>query len=99
MRLESRWKNCWPITKPHAQMESMVCSQSRRAGCPCDIYNSGTVRGLLQTHLGGGIAPFSAALGEEVTAYDAIPVGSSQEMFAVHTPGGSESAEVLIESR
>ncbi len=51
---------------------------------PCDIYNSGTVRGLLKHIFAVELRHSQRLRGEEVTAYDAIPVGSLDDLFAVH---------------
>ncbi|MGC1870415.1 MAG: DinB family protein [Acidobacteriaceae bacterium] len=51
---------------------------------PCSIYNSGTVRGLLKHIFAVELRHSQRLLGEEVTSYDAIPVGSLDELMAVH---------------
>ncbi|HUV97486.1 MAG TPA: hypothetical protein VMV98_08465, partial [Acidobacteriaceae bacterium] len=51
---------------------------------PCAIYNSGTVRGLLKHIFAVELRHSQRLLGEEVTSYDAIPVGSLDELMAVH---------------
>ncbi len=51
---------------------------------PCAIYNSDTVRGLLKHIFAVELRHSQRLLGEEVTAYDAIPVGSLDELMAVH---------------
>jgi uncharacterized damage-inducible protein DinB len=51
---------------------------------PCVIYNSGTVRGLLKHIFAVELRHSQRLLGEEVTAYDAIPVGSLDDLTAVH---------------
>jgi uncharacterized damage-inducible protein DinB len=51
---------------------------------PCSIYNSGTVRGLLKHIFAVELRHSQRLLGENVTAYDAIPVGSLDDLMAVH---------------
>ncbi len=51
---------------------------------PCAIYNSGTVRGLLKHIFAVELRHSQRLLGEEVTSYDAIPVGSLDELMVVH---------------
>ena len=51
---------------------------------PCSIYNSGTVRGLLKHIFAVGLRHSQRLLGEEVRSYDAIPVGSLDDLMAVH---------------
>ena len=51
---------------------------------PCAIYNSGTVRGLLKHIFAVELRHSQRLLGEEVTSYDAIPVGSLDQLMAVH---------------
>jgi len=51
---------------------------------PCSIYNSSTVRGLLKHIFAVELRHSQRLLGEEVTSYDAIPVGSSDDLMAVH---------------
>jgi len=51
---------------------------------PCDIYNSGTVRGMLKHIFAVELRHSQRLLGQEVVAYDAIPVGSLEDLVAVH---------------
>jgi uncharacterized damage-inducible protein DinB len=51
---------------------------------PCTIYNSGTVRGLLKHIFAVELRHSQRLLGEEVTSYDAIPVGSLDDLIALH---------------
>ncbi|HZC43290.1 MAG TPA: DinB family protein [Acidobacteriaceae bacterium] len=51
---------------------------------PCSIYNSGTVRGLLKHIFAVELRHSQRLNGEEVTSYEAIPVGSLDELMAVH---------------
>jgi uncharacterized damage-inducible protein DinB len=51
---------------------------------PCDIYNSGNARGLLKHIFAVELRHSQRLLGEEVTAYDAIPAGSLDGLLAVH---------------
>lgn len=50
----------------------------------CSIYNSGTVRGLLKHIFAVELRHSQRLLGQEVTSYDAIPVGSLDELVATH---------------
>ncbi len=51
---------------------------------PCDIYNSGTVRGLLKHIFAVELRHSQRLCDEEVVAYDAIPAGSVADLFGVH---------------
>lgn len=51
---------------------------------PCDIYNSGTVRGLLKHIFAVELRHSQRLLGLDVVAYEAIPVGSLDDLSAVH---------------
>ena len=51
---------------------------------PCAIYDSSTVRGLLKHIFAVELRHSQRLLGEEVTSYEAIPVGSLDELMAVH---------------
>jgi uncharacterized damage-inducible protein DinB len=51
---------------------------------PCDIYNSGTVRGLLKHIFAVELRHSQRLRSQEVTAYDQISVGSLDDLFAVH---------------
>lgn len=51
----------------------------------CAIYNSGTVRGLLKHIFAVELRHSQRLGGEEVTAYEAIPVGSLDDLVAVHS--------------
>jgi uncharacterized damage-inducible protein DinB len=51
---------------------------------PCSIYNSGTVRGLLKHIFAVELRHSQRLLGEEVTSYDAIAVGSLDDLMTVH---------------
>jgi uncharacterized damage-inducible protein DinB len=52
---------------------------------PCSIYNSGAVRGLLKHIFAVELRHSQRLLGEEVTSYDAIPVGSLDDLMTVHS--------------
>ena len=52
---------------------------------PCAIYNSGTVRGLLKHIFAVELRHSQRLNGEEVVAYDAIPAGSLDDLFAIHS--------------
>lgn len=51
---------------------------------PCDIYNSGTVRGLLKHIFAVELRHSQRLLGEQVIAYDAISAGSLDHLLQVH---------------
>lgn len=51
---------------------------------PCEIYNSNTVRGLLKHIFAVELRHSQRLTGSEVVAYDAIPVGSLEELARVH---------------
>ena len=51
----------------------------------CAIYNSGSVLGLLKHIFAVELRHSQRLNGEEVTAYDAIPVGSLDDLIAVHS--------------
>jgi len=51
---------------------------------PCDVYGVGTVRGLLR-HIVAVELRYSERLsGEPVTPYEQVPVGSAEDLFALH---------------
>jgi uncharacterized damage-inducible protein DinB len=52
---------------------------------PCSIYDSGTVRGLLKHIFAVELRHSQRLRGQEVTAYDAIPVGSLDDLDAIHS--------------
>ena len=52
---------------------------------PCDIYDSGSVRGLLRHIFAVELRHSQRLLGQEVTAYEAIPMESLAALFATHT--------------
>jgi len=51
---------------------------------PCAIYDSGTVRVLLKHIFAVELRHSQRLLGEEVSSYEAIPVGSLDDLMAVH---------------
>ena len=52
---------------------------------PCDIYNSGTVRGMLKHIFAVELRHSQRLNNEEVIAYDAIPAGSLADVMAIHS--------------
>lgn len=62
---------------------------------PCDIYNSGTVRGLLKHIFAVELRHSQRLRGEEVVAYDAIPAGSLEDLFRVHGQAGENLRKFL----
>lgn len=65
---------------------------------PCDIYNSGTVRGLLKHIWAVELRHSQRLRGEEVIAYDAIPVGSLDDLSAVHAKAMQNLKDFLAEA-
>ena len=65
---------------------------------PCDIYNSGSVRGLLKHIWAVELRHSQRLLGEEVIAYDAIPVGSLDDLSAVHAQAVRNLKKFLSEA-
>ncbi len=51
---------------------------------PCDIYNSGTVRGMLKHIFAVELRHSQRLRGQEVIAYDSIPTGSLEDLFRLH---------------
>jgi len=51
---------------------------------PCDVYGAETVRGLLRHVFAVEIRYAQRLGGEPVTPYEEIPVGSIEEIFAIH---------------
>lgn len=52
---------------------------------PCDIYNSGTVRGFLKHIFGVELRHSQRLNNEEVIAYEALPAYSMDELSSVHS--------------
>ncbi len=52
---------------------------------PCDIYNSGTVRGVLRHIFAVELRHSQRLRGEEVVAYQAIHAGSLNDLFSLHS--------------
>ncbi len=65
---------------------------------PCDIYNSGTVRGLLKHIWAVELRHSQRLRGEEVIAYDAIPVGSLDDLVVVHAKAMQNLKDFLAEA-
>jgi len=65
---------------------------------PCDIYNSGTVRGLLKHIFAVELRHSQRLSGQEVVAYDAIPVGSLDDLSAVHKQAAQNLKKFLSET-
>ena len=65
---------------------------------PCDIYNSGTVRGLLKHIFAVELRHSQRLVGQEVVAYDAIPVGSLEDLSAVHAQAAQNLRQFLSEA-
>ncbi len=65
---------------------------------PCDIYNSGSVRGFLRHIFAVELRHSQRLLGREVTAYEAMPLGSLNDLFAIHTQAIGNLGEFLARS-
>lgn len=52
---------------------------------PCDIYNSGSVRGLLKHIFAVELRHSQRLTAEQVVAYESIPTGSLDDLMAVHS--------------
>lgn len=65
---------------------------------PCGIYNSGHVRGLLKHIFAVELRHSQRLLAQEVVSYDAIPVGSLDELFAVHDRAVANLRQFLANS-
>ena len=66
------------------QWQTWFATKPAALDVPCAIYNSGTVRGLLKHIFAVELRHSQRLLGQEVTSYDAIPVGSLDDLTAVH---------------
>ncbi|HET9088028.1 MAG TPA: DinB family protein [Acidobacteriaceae bacterium] len=95
------------ITLEELMMENLVATQKwltwfasspAALDVPCDIYNSGTVRGLLKHIFAVELRHSQRLLGQEVVAYDAIPVGSLDDLSSVHLQGGNNLKTFLAEA-
>ncbi len=65
---------------------------------PCDIYNSGTVRGMLKHIFAVELRHSQRLLGQEVVGYDAIPVGSLEDLFSVHARAVANLRQFLLQA-
>ena len=52
---------------------------------PCDIYNSGSIRGLLRHIFAVELRHSQRLLNHPVTAYESIPMDTLDGLFAIHT--------------
>ncbi len=65
---------------------------------PCDVYGVGTVRGLLR-HIVAVELRYSERLsGEPVTPYEEVPIGSAEELFALHDLTVTRYRKLLAET-
>jgi len=64
----------------------------------CDIYNSGSVRGFLRHIFAVELRHSQRLAGREVTAYEAIPMGTLDDLFATHTQALENLREFLARS-
>lgn len=51
---------------------------------PCDVYGTGSVRGLLRHIIAVELRYAERLSGEPVTPYEKVPKGSAEELFALH---------------
>ena len=65
---------------------------------PCAIYNSGTVRGLMKHIFAVELRHSQRLRGEEVIAYEAIPVGLLDDLIAVHSQAMGNLRAVLAKA-
>lgn len=65
---------------------------------PCDIYNSGTVRGLLKHIFAVELRHSQRLTGQQVVAYDAIPVGPLDDLADVHAKAMKNLKNFLAEA-
>lgn len=65
---------------------------------PCNIYNSGTARGLLKHIFAVELRHSQRLLGQAVVAYEAIPVGSLDDLSAVHLQAVKNLKNFLAEA-
>ncbi len=65
---------------------------------PCSIYNSGTVRGLVKHIFAVELRHSQRLRGEEVTAYDAIPESSVDDLYAIHVRALENLRKFLAET-
>lgn len=64
--------------------QSWFAANQAALNVPCDIYNSGTVRGVLKHIFAVELRHSQRLAGQEVVAYESIPVGSLDDLNAVH---------------
>lgn len=62
---------------------------------PCDVYNSGTVRGLLKHTFAVELRHSQRLLGQEVVAYETVPAGTLEQLQAVHEQAIQNLRQVL----
>ncbi len=65
---------------------------------PCDIYNSGSVRGFMRHIFAVELRHSQRLAGREVTAYEAIPMGTFDDLFATHTQAFENLREFLAQA-
>jgi uncharacterized damage-inducible protein DinB len=65
---------------------------------PCDIYNSGSVRGFLRHIFAVELRHSQRLAGGEVADYDAIPMGTLDDLFSTHAQAIANLREFLARS-
>ena len=65
--------------------QAWFTANSAALDVPCTIYNSGTVRGLLKHIFAVELRHSQRLNGEADTAYESIPVGSFDDLVAIHS--------------
>lgn len=68
-----------------AKWQTWFAANPSALDLPCDIYNSGTVRGMLKHIFAVALRHSQRLNNEEVTAYEAIPDGSLDDLWAIHS--------------
>jgi len=64
--------------------KALLAANPEALDLPCDVYGSGTVRGLVR-HIVAVELRYSERLsGEPVTPYEQVPEGPAEELFAIH---------------
>ncbi len=65
---------------------------------PCDVYGVGIVRGLLRHIIAVELRYSERLSGEPVTPYEEVPIGSAEELFALHDLTVTRYGKLLAET-
>lgn len=65
---------------------------------PCSVFNSSTVRGVVKHIFAVELRHSQRLRGEEVIAYDAIPDGSVDDLYAIHVRALENLRKFLAET-